>query len=73
MDGEEAAGPRSAAPQPDRIVARVVRARLVIDRARPRKALAAFEESIALAESGAIQGGLDAMLGLVAPLRFGGR
>jgi tetratricopeptide (TPR) repeat protein len=36
----------------------------------PRQARAAFEESIALAEAGAIAGGLDAMLGLVAPLRF---
>jgi tetratricopeptide (TPR) repeat protein len=36
----------------------------------PAQARLALEESIALAESGAIQGGLDAMLGLVAPLRF---
>jgi tetratricopeptide (TPR) repeat protein len=36
----------------------------------PDQARVALEESITLAESGAIQGGLDAMLGLVTPLRF---
>ena len=36
----------------------------------PTQARAALEESIALAEAGAIQGGLDAMLGLIAPLRL---
>jgi tetratricopeptide (TPR) repeat protein len=36
----------------------------------PQRARAALEESIALAEAGAISGTLDSMLGLIAPLRF---
>jgi tetratricopeptide (TPR) repeat protein len=36
----------------------------------PQRSRRAFEESIALAEAGAISGTLDSMLGLVAPLRF---
>jgi predicted ATPase/class 3 adenylate cyclase len=36
----------------------------------PSAARAALEESIALSEQAALEGGLDAMLGMVAPLRF---
>jgi predicted ATPase/class 3 adenylate cyclase len=36
----------------------------------PGAAQAALEEAIALSEEAAVEGGLDAMLGLVAPLRF---